>query len=350
MKIKAILFDLDGVLINSPEAIWKTHNLTAKKLGYPTCKKEDIYRLIGIKWEILITTLIPNVDTKKFIETNKKLMDKVYKNVKLIGNADKVLKKLKERGFRLALVSGSHREYAIHQLTRLGFDIKLLDLMVNAEDTVKHKPDPDPILFALEKLKVRPEETIYIGDSLLDYRAAKSAGVHFIGTLSGVSKLEDFLKNNVIYVVEDIGELLNHFKNGELMFVRKSVAAFVKFDKKILLLKRSDNVATYPGMWAIVHGRIDNGENPEIRARKEVKEETGLEIKLIKRGKVITVNDRKMGIAWHFYPFLFEAKSPKVKLNWEHTDYLWVDKKDIKKYNKDFVEYEKFLSNCFEES
>lgn len=349
MKIKAILFDLDGVLIDSPEAIWKTHNLTAKKLGYPTCKKEDIYKLIGMKWEDLITTLIPNADVKKFIEVNIEISRQVYKKVKLIGNADAVLRKLKERGFRLALVSGSHRKYAIYQLTRLGFDIKMLDIMVNAEDTVKHKPDPDPILFALKKMKIKPEDAIYIGDSLLDYRAAKSAGVHFIGTLSGVSKLEDFLKNNVIYIIENIGELLNHFNNGELMFVRKSVAAFIKFDGKILLLKRSDNVATYPRMWAIVHGRLESGENPERRARKEIEEETGLKVKLVKKGDVITVNDRKMGISWQFYPFLFETNSPKVKLNWEHTDYVWVDERDVGKYNKDFVEYKKFLKTVFGE-
>jgi HAD superfamily hydrolase (TIGR01662 family) len=343
MRIKAILFDLDGVLVDSPDAIWKAHNLAAKKLGYPTCKKEEIYRLIGMKWDDLIAILLPEADIELFKKTVNEMYKDVYKHVKLIGNANKVLKELKNRGFKLGLVSGSNRSYADDVLKALKFDFSVLDVRVHSEDTERHKPDPDPILLALKKLKVKPKESIYIGDSLIDYRAAKAVGVNFIGALSGVTMMEEFLKNNVIYIIKDIGELLRHLNDGELMFVRKSVAAFVKFDGRILLLKRSDKVATYQNQWTVVHGRIEDGEAVEKRAKIEVKEETGLNAKVIKKGKEVVYDDRVLGISWHIIPVLLETKEHKVRLNWENTDYIWVKPEEIKKYNDYLKVFEKFL-------
>ncbi|MEM5799678.1 MAG: HAD-IA family hydrolase [Candidatus Aenigmatarchaeota archaeon] len=345
MKIKAILFDLDGVLVDSPDAIWKAHNLAARKLGYSTCKKEDIYRLIGMKWDDLIATLIPEADVELFKKTVNEISKKVYNNVKLLGNAKKTLKELKKRGFKLALVSGSNKSYADNILKKLNFDFSLIDVRVHAEDTGRHKPDPDPILLALKKLKVKPKEAVYVGDSLLDYRAAGAAGVNFIGVLSGVTMIEEFLRNNVVYVIKDIGELLKHLNHGELMFVRKSVAAIVKCDSRVLLLKRSDKVATYQNQWAVIHGRIYDGESIEKRAELEVKEETGLKVKFLKKGKTIVYDDKTLGISWHIIPVLFEVNDHKVKLNWENTDYVWVKPGEMKKYNNYLKLFENFVVN-----
>lgn len=343
MRVKAILFDLDGVIIDSPHAIWKSHNIAAKRLGYPPCKKEDIYRLIGMRWDDVIAILWPEADVELFKKTVNEVYEDVYKHVKLIGNVNKVLKELKKRGFKLALVSGSNRGYADEVLRKLNFDSSLLDARIHCEDTEKHKPDPDPILLALKKLRVKPKEAIYIGDSLIDYRAAKAAGVNFIGTLSGVTTLEEFLENNVIYIIKDISELPKHLDNKELKFVRRTVAAFVMYDGRILLLKRSDKVATYPNQWAVVHGRIEDGESAEKRAEIEVKEETGLDVKLIKKGREVVYEDKTLGISWHMVPVLFKAKDHRVKLNWENTDYLWVKVEEMEKYNKYLKLFKNFL-------
>ncbi len=343
MKIKAILFDLDGVLVNSPDAIWKAHNMAAKKLGYPLCKREEIYRLIGMKWDDLISVLIPEADVELFKKTVNQMVKKVYKNVRLLGNAKKTLKELKKRGFKLGLVSGSNKSYADDILNKLNFDFELLDIRIHAEDTERHKPDPDPILLALEKLNVKANETIYVGDSLLDFWAARAAGVNFIGVLSGVTLIEEFLKNNVIFVIKDIGDLIKYMNNGELMFIRKTVASIVKFDGRILILKRSDKVATYPNQWAVIYGRLEDGESPEKRAVLEIKEETGLDVKLLKKGKKIVYDDKEIGISWHIIPLLFEAKNHKVKLNWENTNYLWVKPEELKKYNSYLSVFENFL-------
>ena len=62
--------------------------------------------------------------------------------------------------------------------------------MITSADTVKHKPYPEPILAAVEKLGARPEESVYVGDTVNDLRAAKAAGVKFAGALYGSANLD----------------------------------------------------------------------------------------------------------------------------------------------------------------
>jgi len=69
-------------------------------------------------------------------------------------------------------------------------------------------------------------------------------------------------------------------------------------------------------------------------------------VKLVKKGKVMKVKNHTLGISWNFYPFLFKAVSHDVKLNWEHTDFVWVELKDIVRYNKYFRNYMNFLKEA----
>ncbi|MCX8179537.1 MAG: HAD-IIIA family hydrolase [Candidatus Aenigmarchaeota archaeon] len=345
MKIKAVLFDLDGVLVNSPYFIWKSHNMAARKLGYPTCKKEALYKLIGMKWDDVIVSLIPQADVELFKKTANEFLKKMYGKIKLLGKANHTLKKLKSHGIKIGIVSGSNRKYADEVLKAVKLNIKLIDIRVHAEDTKMHKPHPEPILLALKKLDIAPQEAIYVGDSLLDFKAAKSAGVNFIGSLSGVTKAEEFLSSNVVYLVKDVSELPKYFEDRNFMFVRKTVAVIVKFQEKILLLKRSKRVATYPNQWSVVHGRIEDGESIEKRAIKEVKEETCLDTRVLRKGKKIIYIDENLGITWHMFPVLVEAKNDKVKLNWENAAYKWVKPEEIKNYNKYLEVFESFLGD-----
>jgi 8-oxo-dGTP pyrophosphatase MutT (NUDIX family) len=108
---------------------------------------------------------------------------------------------------------------------------------------------------------------------------------------------------------------------------------FLKYDKKILILKRSDKVRTFQGKWAGVSGYIESWETAEVTALKEIMEETGLgkgDINFIKKGEPVSVIDDDTHFIVH--PFLFESKTPEIKLDWEHVDYKWIEPKDITKF------------------
>ncbi|MCW1296431.1 MAG: NUDIX domain-containing protein [Candidatus Parvarchaeota archaeon] len=113
----------------------------------------------------------------------------------------------------------------------------------------------------------------------------------------------------------------------------QTVTSLLKYKNKILLLKRSQRVGFYAGKWAGVSGFLEEGEIPEERAKIEIFEETGLKGKILKKGKVIKVFDKELNANVVIHLFLFEVKKQKVKLNWEHDDYVWIKPEEINKYD-----------------
>ncbi|PIN83763.1 MAG: NUDIX hydrolase [Nitrosopumilales archaeon CG15_BIG_FIL_POST_REV_8_21_14_020_33_23] len=121
------------------------------------------------------------------------------------------------------------------------------------------------------------------------------------------------------------------------MRATKIVTSFIQDEQKILILKRSDKVKTMKGLWAGISGIIEKDENPLTRAKIEIYEETGIsedKIKLIKSAEKLRINSPQYeNHEWEIFPFLFEAKNPEIKLNWENSEYLWIQINELKNYN-----------------
>jgi 8-oxo-dGTP diphosphatase len=110
---------------------------------------------------------------------------------------------------------------------------------------------------------------------------------------------------------------------------REVVTSFLERDGKILLLRRSDRVRTYPGRWAGVSGSIDSGHTPEEQARVEILEETQLtgdDVRLIASGEPLSFDDAETARSWVVYPFRFEVLHPeRIKTDWEHSESVWIE-------------------------
>jgi 8-oxo-dGTP pyrophosphatase MutT (NUDIX family) len=108
--------------------------------------------------------------------------------------------------------------------------------------------------------------------------------------------------------------------------IKKDIATSVlTFQGKILILKRSDKVRTYRGMWACVSGYVEKGEEAEEAALREITEELDLakdDVNLLKKGEVIHARDKKM--LWIIHPFLFAVDKTEFKIDWEHIEYKWI--------------------------
>ena len=120
------------------------------------------------------------------------------------------------------------------------------------------------------------------------------------------------------------------------MHYTKIVTSFLKNDENILILKRSDMVKSMKGLWAGVSGMIEQDETPLVRAKIEIFEEVGLEekhIKLLKSSEQIKVESPQYrNHQWEIFPFLFETKNTKIKLNWENSDFKWINVDQIKEF------------------
>lgn len=128
----------------------------------------------------------------------------------------------------------------------------------------------------------------------------------------------------------------------------KIVTCFLKSGDKILILKRSDKVKSMKSLWAGISGIIENNESPLERTKIEIFEELGIDasqIKLLKESaKMRIISPQYENHEWEVYPFLFSVENPKIKLNWENSDYKWVRAEEISNYET-VPSLEKVLSN-----
>jgi 8-oxo-dGTP pyrophosphatase MutT (NUDIX family) len=128
----------------------------------------------------------------------------------------------------------------------------------------------------------------------------------------------------------------------------KIVTSFIQDDQRVLILKRSNKVKTMKGLWAGISGIIEKNEMPLTRAKIEIYEETGIsenKIRFVKAAGMLKVNSPQYeNHEWEIFPFLFEAKNPSIKLNWENSEYEWIRIDELKKY-KTVPSLEKVLQN-----
>ena len=132
------------------------------------------------------------------------------------------------------------------------------------------------------------------------------------------------------------------------MRATKIVTSFIQDEQKLLILRRSNQVKTMKGLWAGISGIIEKNEAPLTRAKIEIYEETGIsedKIRLVKKAAKLRIHSPQYeNHEWEIFPFLFEAKNPDIKLNWENSEYKWITIDELKNYNT-VPSLEKVLQN-----
>ncbi len=128
----------------------------------------------------------------------------------------------------------------------------------------------------------------------------------------------------------------------------KIVTSFIIKDNKFLLLKRSEKVKSMKGLWAGVSGIIEKNEQPLDRAKIEIFEELGIkedEIQLLKAAEQMKIKSPQYkNHEWQIFPFLFETKNSEIKLNWENSDFKWIEADELSSHET-VPSLEKVLSN-----
>ena len=207
-KYKAIIFDLDGTLINS----LPYHLLAFKDLLLEHGVRIDDAHLKDI---IGLSTGKILVDLKKKLKFKESVQDlreeRRYHYFKFLGNrniifpgAKKLIEKLR-LDYKVAIATGSSLATVVHS-TDKDFQI-LFDYICTINDVKEGKPHPEQILKVAKKLKVKPSECLMIGDSVYDAIAARRAKMDFIGVLTGFTSKESLKKEGAIKVLKSVNEL-----------------------------------------------------------------------------------------------------------------------------------------------
>lgn len=211
--IKAILFDLDGTLIDSTDLILNSFNYVLKTYLKKEVPEDEIRSLFGrpLYYQMALFGGEERADelVKRYREHN---LASHAEYLKPIDGARETLEVLKKRGYRLGLVTSKKEDAA-----RLGMQIcqieTYFEVFVFSDDVKIHKPEPEPILYALKKLNLRPQEAVYVGDSTYDIICGQRAGVKTVGVGYTPVGREALLAAKPDYWIEDIKELLEIYKD-----------------------------------------------------------------------------------------------------------------------------------------
>jgi len=209
MKIKAIIFDVDGVLIDSNRIIIDLFKEIAKKMKLKIPSDNDVVKLMGQSLEDNIKFLWPESDVELFARKYREKFVKI--KIPTFKGTVEVIEKLKKAGFKLGIASGKKRFYLEKNLIDAGFNLESFDVIISAEDSKEHKPSPKPILIACDKIGVKPTETVYVGDATFDYEAAKAAKANFVAVNHGLLNEKELKKmgfKNIIKSVSDLPKFL----------------------------------------------------------------------------------------------------------------------------------------------
>lgn len=210
MNYEAYLFDFDYTLANSEKGIVMCFQHVFHKNGYKNIEDEAIKRTIGITLEEAFEHLTGLKDSALIAEYRKQYSAKsnevMVKNTKLFPETLPMLKALKEKKAITAIISTKNRSRIEKTIEEYNME-KLIDLVVGGEDVSKAKPSPEGVIKAMEQLKLTPEKTLYVGDSLIDAKTAQNAGIDFAAVTTGTTTKEDFSDMPCVRVMSNLLEL-----------------------------------------------------------------------------------------------------------------------------------------------
>jgi len=209
LKVKGIILDLDGTIVDSKEVY-----VEAAKAAFAAIGQERVDIKIAmeiprrLEQNLSINNMIKGIDIRKFLDAYlKSYYEMTATKTKLMPNASETLKKLSRKA-KLALVTMRHvpKEEVVLELGKFGL-AKYFRLIVTASDTYHPKPSPEALLRCAKQLGIHASECAVVGDSVADVRAGRNVGAKTVAVLSGIFTKEELETEKPDLILESINEL-----------------------------------------------------------------------------------------------------------------------------------------------
>lgn len=212
-RYKAVIFDLDGTLLNTLEDLTDAVNHVMRQFNYPEHTIEEIRSFVGNGIKLLIERSLPyGKDNPEF--------DKVFSEFKSYYTSHcqiktrpydgimELISSLKEQGYKLAIVSNKNQS-AVTELNNIYFS-DYISTAIGEKEGVRKKPAPDTVIKALSELGISSDDAVYVGDSDVDRETAKNSDMDCISVTWGFRdrKLLESLKPYAI--IDKPAELFNY--------------------------------------------------------------------------------------------------------------------------------------------
>ncbi len=214
-NIDTVLFDFDGTVMNTNDVILQSWQHTFRTLRGREEDPEVLLKTFGEPLETTMKKFFPEIPVEESIKVYRSFhYDNFGDLISVFPGMDDLIAEVKRRGYRLGLVTSRLYNTTMQGLEKYGLK-EYFDVIVTANDTTKHKPDPEPVNITLEKLGAKPENSIMLGDTLFDLLCAKNAGIRSVLVswslaLSGKTKedLGDAAPDYILEKPEDLLEII----------------------------------------------------------------------------------------------------------------------------------------------
>lgn len=210
--LKAVIFDFDYTLGDTTDGIVSSINYALKKLGFGGRAEKEIKKTVGLSLKDTFFALTGEQNeeqAEQFSNYFREQADLVMvESARLYDDTKEVLQRLKRDGYKVSIVTTKFRFRIEHILEK--FDVShLVDLIVGAEDVKIEKPNPEGLLWAIDSLKLKKNEILYVGDSLVDAKTAQNAQADFAGVLTGTTVAGEFKLFNHVFIGNDLKAIYN---------------------------------------------------------------------------------------------------------------------------------------------
>ena len=330
--IRNIIFDWSGTLVDDLPAVWKATNYVLAQAQRQELTLEQFRAEFCLPFTLFYDRHIPHIPLPQLEEWFHSHFRQVQDSVCELPHARDFLEFCRARKVRSFLLSTVHRDHFAVQVKVTGFGQYLERPYVNVWDK------REKIHEILQENGLKASETLFVGDMQHDIETARHGGIHSCAVLTGYNTLEQLRAARPDLIVEHLGELRDILEQNDLQLKPASkhleenrtpivtVGALIFNDDAKVLMIRTHK---WSNLWGIPGGKIKWGEPAEDALRREIKEETDLDINAV---EFVLMQDcirsKEFYRDAHFVLLNYTCRcagAPDVRLNEEAREFRWVE-------------------------
>lgn len=203
-NIKAVIFDLDGTLVDAYRAVWMSLNGAFKKNNCPAISFLTVKRSVGWGETSLVKKFVPLHQIDQILQDYRASHRKdLHQGTKFLPGAKTLLRDLKKNGYKLAIASNRPTEFCelILQILQVRDHF---DIVLCADKAKRPKPAGDMLTQILKELSLKSHQVLYVGDMVIDVQTGRNANVRTIAVTTGSSKKSEITKEKPYRIINNI--------------------------------------------------------------------------------------------------------------------------------------------------
>jgi phosphoglycolate phosphatase len=215
-NVEAVLFDLDGTLIDSAPIYYQIIDIVFERLGIPPVSRKTLQEAMDdgdFDWDYVLPGPMKPRKEELIVEA-RTIIDDIAppmfrKQIKLIPGASDILKWIAARDMKIGLVTSTPADYIslkLKPMREAGVE-KLLQVIITADDVVNKKPHAEPLIKGSRKLEVAAAQCAYVGDTRVDIRSGNAAGMKTVGVLTGFDDFKALKREQPDAIIDSIAHL-----------------------------------------------------------------------------------------------------------------------------------------------